>query len=121
MRTTNKPIFFSLDSLTIYDGASSTSSIIYYGCGDSIPQSHVSSSNEVLIHFQSDYSATYTGFKMEYNPLGNTSIKPLNIIELKGVHSIIFVLNIFPNYHLIQKCIRNQQLIRHKDDKMNLL
>ena len=29
---------------------------------------------------------------------------------LKWVHSIIFVLNIFPNSHLIQKCIHNQQL-----------
>jgi hypothetical protein len=29
---------------------------------------------------------------------------------LKGVHSIIFVSNIFPNSHLIQKCIQNQQL-----------
>ena len=44
-------------------------------CGDSIPPSHVSSSNEVLIHFQSDGSVTYGGFKMEYNPTGNTSIQ----------------------------------------------
>ena len=29
---------------------------------------------------------------------------------LKGVHPIIFVLNIFPNLHLIQKYIHNQQL-----------
>ena len=29
---------------------------------------------------------------------------------LKGVHPIIFVLNIFPNLHLIQKCIHNHQL-----------
>ena len=57
--------------------------------------------------------------------------------ELKGVNPIIFVLNIFPNSHLIQKCIQNQQLllilytllnqmrvvknIRHKDDRMNSL
>ena len=44
-------------------------------CGDSIPPSHVSSSNEVLIQFQSDGSVTEAGFKMEYNPLGNTSIQ----------------------------------------------
>ena len=41
-------------------------------CGDSIPPSHVSSSNEVLIQFQSDGSDTEAGFKMEYNPLGKT-------------------------------------------------
>ena len=38
-------------------------------CGSSIPPSHVSSSNEILIHFRSDKSVTYTGFKMEYNPI----------------------------------------------------
>ena len=48
-------------------------------CGGSIPASHVSSSNEVLIQFKSDNSniQTRTGFKMEYNPTGkqNTSIQ----------------------------------------------
>ena len=44
-------------------------------CGDSIPPSHVSSSNEFLIHFQSDGFGTYGGFQMEYNPKGNTSIQ----------------------------------------------
>ena len=41
-------------------------------CGDSIPPSHVSSSNEVLIQFQSDGSDTEAGFQMEYNPIGKT-------------------------------------------------
>ena len=36
--------------------------------------------------------------------------KTSNIILLKWVHSIILVLNIFPNSHLIQKCKHNQQL-----------
>ena len=31
-------------------------------------------------------------------------------IFLKGVHPIIYVSNIFPNSHLIQKCIQFQQL-----------
>ena len=44
-------------------------------CGTSIPTSQVSSSNEVLIHFRSDWSATESGFNLEYNPLGNTSIQ----------------------------------------------
>ena len=64
-------LFFSWDSLTIYDGGSSTSSMMGKYCGDSIPPSHVSSSNEILIQFQSDASiATEAGFKMEYNPIG---------------------------------------------------
>ena len=60
--------FFSYDSLTIYDGGSSTSPMIGKYCGDSIPLRHVSSSKNILVHFQSDTSVTYTGFQMEYNP-----------------------------------------------------
>ena len=75
MSTTKKIIFFSFDSLTIYDGDSSTSPMMGKYCGDSIPPSHFSSSNEILIHFQSDSAYTVAGFKMEYNPLGNTSIQ----------------------------------------------
>ena len=69
MRKTNN-LFFSYDSLTIYDGGSSTSLMMGMYCGDSILPSHVSSSNEVLIQFQSDGSETEAGFKMEYNPIG---------------------------------------------------
>ena len=69
MRTTNI-YFFSFDSLTIYDGGSSTSPMMGKYCGNSIPPSHVSSSNEVLIKFQSDGWTTYGGFQMEYNPTG---------------------------------------------------
>jgi hypothetical protein len=66
-----RSIFFSWDSLTIYDGDSSTSPMMGKYCGNSIPPSHVSSSNEVLIHFQSDpVCCTGAGFKMEYNPIG---------------------------------------------------
>ena len=70
---------FSWDSLTIYDGASSTSSMMGKYCGDSIPPSHVSSSNKVLlvlINHLSDGINTYGEFQMEYNPTGkqNTSI-----------------------------------------------
>ena len=50
------------------------------------------------------------------------------LVTLKWLHYIIFVSNIFPNSHLIQKCIHNQQLfmkigknIQHKDDRMNSL
>ena len=41
---------------------------------NSIPPSHVSSSNEVLIKFQSDGSVTEAGFQMEYNPIGASSV-----------------------------------------------
>ena len=82
MRTTNK-LFFSWDSLTIYDGASNTSSMMGKYCGDSIPPNHASLNNEVLIHFHSDVinMEAEAGFKMEYNPIGKTHQfkKTLNI------------------------------------------
>ena len=66
--------FFSYDSLTTYDGGSNTSPMMGKYCGDSIPPSHVSSSIEILIQFQSRLQSSYavarTGFKMEYNPIG---------------------------------------------------
>ena len=70
--------------MTIYDGSSSTSPMMGLYWGDSIPPRHVSSSNEVMIYFQTSGDVTETGFKMEYNPLGNTSIQ--NNIEYYGDH-----------------------------------
>ena len=41
-------------------------------CGASIPQSQISSSNEIFIHFESDgvvtIGVTESGFKLEYDP-----------------------------------------------------
>ena len=56
--------------MTIYDGGSSTSPMMGMYCGDSIPSSQVSSSNEALIHFQSDGTGTGAGFQVKYNPTG---------------------------------------------------
>ena len=57
--------------MTIYDGGSITSPMIGKYCGASIPPSHVSSSNEILVHFFSNGGgALEAGFKMEYNPIG---------------------------------------------------
>ena len=84
MRKINN-LLFSWDSLTIYDGASSTSPMMGEYCGNSIPPSHVSSSNEVLVHFQSDDSVTYGGFKMEYNPIRKQNILIQNNIERRKI------------------------------------
>jgi hypothetical protein len=61
----------------MYDGGSSTSAMMGKYCGDSIPPSHVSSSNEIMINFQSDGFSSRAGFQMEYNPIGKqiTSIE----------------------------------------------
>ena len=75
--------FFSYDSLTIYDGGSSTSTMIGRYCGLSIPPNQISSSsNEIWIHFKTDHNdVNDIRFKMEYNPSGEE--KDINLKQLK--------------------------------------
>ena len=47
-------LYFSRDFLTIYDGSSNSSLTFGQYCGNSIPQSRISSTNEMYIYFQSD-------------------------------------------------------------------
>ena len=71
-------IFFSFDFLIIYDGGSTTSPMMGKYCGDSIPPSHISSSKEIMVHFETNsYNIDLNGFKMEYHPTGkqNTSVQ----------------------------------------------
>ena len=60
-----------MDSLIVYDGGSKAAPIIGEYCGDSIPPSHVSSSNRMLLFFQTGILYTYKGFQLEYQPYGN--------------------------------------------------
>ena len=62
--------FFSNDdSLTLYDGDSNAAAMIGEYCGQSIPPSYISSTNEVFIHFESDgIDTNNNGFKLEYHP-----------------------------------------------------
>ena len=63
-----KLYIFSSDKLTIYDGGSNTSPMLGNPyCGDSLPPSQITSSNQLLFHFHSDEEYTATGFKLEYN------------------------------------------------------
>ena len=62
---------FSHDNLTIFDGASAWGPY----CGDSLPPSNISSSNRLLLYFQSDKTVTETGFKLEYNATSKNSYK----------------------------------------------
>ena len=57
----------SYDSLTLYDGDSNSAPMIGKYCGNSIPNNQISSTNSVLILFESDGSVTEFGFKLEYN------------------------------------------------------
>ena len=59
---------FRSDALSIFDGDSNTSPMLGNPyCGDSLPPSQISSSNQLFFHFHSDESWTATGFKLEYN------------------------------------------------------
>ena len=71
--------FFRYDYLRLYDGDSNGSPMLGQYSGTSIPPSHISSSNKIFIHFQSDGDTTRTGFKLEYHPSGKTYC---NIIHL---------------------------------------
>ena len=71
MREINKLVFFSYDSLTIYDGGTSSSSMMGKYCGDSMPPSHISSSKEIVVHFETDGSGVDKGFEMIYYPTSN--------------------------------------------------
>ena len=44
-------------------------------CGDSIPPSHISSSTQIMVHFETNYYNGFNnGFKMIYNPTSNYRI-----------------------------------------------
>ena len=58
---------FRSDALRIFDGDSNTSPMLGNPyCGDSLPPSQISSSNQLFLHFHSDNVWTATGFKLEY-------------------------------------------------------
>ena len=60
----------------IYDGGSNTSPMLGNRyCGDSLPPSRISSSNQLFFHFRSDATRTATGFKLEYNVTSKNTYK----------------------------------------------
>ena len=63
---------FSYDSLTLFDGDSNGSPILGKYCGTSIPPNHISSSNKIFIHFETNGEIRKPGFKLEYHPFSKT-------------------------------------------------
>ena len=53
----------------LYNGDSNAAPMIGHYCSSSIPSSQISSTNNVLINFQSDGSVPYTGFQQQYGRL----------------------------------------------------
>ena len=60
----------SLDSLTIHDGGSKSSDQIGKFCGNSLPPNKIiSSSHQLLLHFETNWYGTFPGFQIGYNTL----------------------------------------------------
>ena len=59
-------LFFSQDSLTIYDGGSNTSHLLGEFCADTVPSTQVSSGNQFYLHFETYPFLNGHGFKLEY-------------------------------------------------------
>ena len=89
MSITLHSVDFRGDSLTIFDGSSNTSPMLAGPyCGDSLPPSQISSSNNLFIHFHSNLYNTETGFNLEYNATRKNQNKIGNcIIVFVSSHS----------------------------------
>ena len=65
------PFNFSFDSVTIHDGGSMGSPIIGKFCNSLVPPSVIfSTSNELLIHFDTNMFGNHKGFEIEFKVLG---------------------------------------------------
>ena len=85
----------------MYDGGLSTSPMMGKYCGDSIPPRHVSSSNEILIHFEADYyNMDNNGFEMTYNPTGKQNTPIQNNTEYHNDRYVILRLLFSSNLYL---------------------
>ena len=81
--------YFRYDSLTIYDGGSTSSNLIGKFCGNASPPSQIlSSTHELLLRFKTDYGGIYDGFHIEYSTLCKfhrfilqVSIRPNPVLE----------------------------------------
>ena len=78
------------DSLRIYDGVSSTSPMLGRYCGDSLPPSQISSSNQLFLHFQSSSTYTATGFKLEYNATSKNHCTLMEKFCQINIYSFLF-------------------------------
>ena len=90
---------FRHDSLTIYDGGSNTSPMLENPyCGDSLPPSQISSSNELFFHFQSDEGFTGTGFKLEYNATSKNLYKVDFLKQCRKIQQPFFSVLLYQKY-----------------------
>ena len=67
------------DKVSIRDGESATSKIIFEGCGDSLPGEVVSKSEALWIQFHSDNSKELTGFLAKWQFVSKSGQKGMLI------------------------------------------
>lgn len=75
------------DYLTVYDGPSTTDSVLISATGNQIPNSFLSSGREVLVRFRSDCTISGQGFVLHWNRIegaGEDSIPPITQILPTG-------------------------------------
>ena len=60
------------DSMTIYDGTSTSAPLLRDLCGSSLPGDVVSSGNTMYIRFGTNNVDTYSGFRIQYTAIDGT-------------------------------------------------
>ena len=81
---------FSYDSLTLYDGDSTSSPILGTYCGNTIPPNHISSGNEVLLHLDSDGSVTYSGFQLEHQQFSMSKFDLFTFFKIVECYILLY-------------------------------
>ena len=70
----NDDLTHSNDYLAIYDGGSKLFPVIGKFCGSTNPQTLISETNEIFLHFQTNAYGTRSEFTIEYSINGMTSL-----------------------------------------------
>jgi hypothetical protein len=83
-------LHFSYDSLTLYDGDSTSSPILGTYCGNTIPPNLISSGNEVLLHLDSDGSVTYSGFQLEHQQFSMSKFDLCTFFEIVECYILLY-------------------------------
>ena len=59
-------VIFRYDFVSVRDGGTSQSPLVGRYCGHSLPPSHLSTGNQLVIRFKSDHSVSHEGFRASY-------------------------------------------------------
>ena len=62
----NYYVNFRYDFVSVRDGGTTQSPLVGRYCGHSLPSSHLSTGNQLVIRFKSDHSVSHEGFRASY-------------------------------------------------------